>query len=179
MRPDLVSGIILGAGVIALSIDKDPRNLPLTLQNDTLRRTITSATVSNPYLTKLFLSGFVHVKDAITPTKVKVLQEPMVRYGYTEALSNWMSVLLMPQLQALSNLKDPWQSLDLPVFFFWAQAETITLLDQAHALVRLVNGAEFVILEGVGHISRIEAPEAFQTTLLAALTMINKQSIKR
>ena len=54
MRPDLVSGMILVSGAIALGSHKKPKDLTLPLRNDTLRHVATSATASNPYLTRLF-----------------------------------------------------------------------------------------------------------------------------
>ena len=52
-------------------------------------------------------------------------------------------------------------------------------LDQAHELVGLINGAELIILEGVGLIPQIETPGAFQTILLEALTGIKEQKMKK
>ena len=52
----------------------------------------------------------------------------------------------------------------------WDREDTITPLDQAHELGELINDAELIILEGVGHIPQIEVLEVFQTTLLEELS---------
>ena len=61
----------------------------------------------------------------------------------------------------------------------WGREDTYTPLDQAHELVGLKNGADLIILEGVGHIPQIEAPGVFQTTLLEALIGIKEQIMKK
>ena len=80
-RPDLVSGLVIVDGVIALGSQYDPKSLPVLLRNRTFREYVTSATATNPYLTGKFLRRFVHVKEAATPELIALLQEPMKREG--------------------------------------------------------------------------------------------------
>lgn len=118
-RPDLVRGLVVVAGAIALGSHVAPKSLPLPLQNPLLREYATAATAANPYLTARFLRGFVHIKSAVTPQMVSMLQEPMARAGYTRAVSDWIPVLFQSETEAQSTRPEAWRALDLPVTFIW------------------------------------------------------------
>lgn len=172
LRPDLVSGMIVVNGAIGLGSHKDPNLLPFPLRSEILRQYITAATASNPLLTKSFLRSFIHVKEASSPEIVTVLQMPMVRVGYTKAVTDWMPNLFRSPAQALSTREENWRNLEIPIVFIWGREDTVTPLSQGEELDRLVNGADLLVLDGVGHVPQIEAPEAFQTNLLKALNLI-------
>ena len=174
LRSDLVSGMIVVNGAIGLGSHEDPNLLPFPLRSEILRQYITAATASNPLLTKSFLRSFIHVKEASSPEIVTVLQMPMVRVGYTKAVTDWMPNLFRSPTQALSTREENWRNLEISIVFIWGREDTVTPLSQGEELDRLVNGADLLVLDGVGHVPQIEAPEAFQTNLLKALNLIQE-----
>ncbi len=88
-----MSGYVIFAGALGLGDRDDPRDPPILLANDTLRSRQTAATVSNPLLTERFLREFMYRADMVRPEMVAALQEPMVRVGYTIAVSHWLPQL--------------------------------------------------------------------------------------
>lgn len=174
-RPDLVLGLVIVDGAIALGSHETPKNLPIYLRNQTLREYISAATASNPLLTRPFLRSFVHVKEAATPETVTMLQKPMQREGYTEALAAWIPQLFVPPQNALSTRSASWQALDLPVGLIWGQEDTITPVKQGEELASLITGAQLTVLTGVGHIPQIEDPVRFQKVLIELLKSISTQ----
>lgn len=177
-RPDLVSGLVIVAGAIALNSHEDPQEVPLALRPDRLREYVTSATAANPWLTGTFLRQFIHVKTAATAERIAMLQEPLQRQGYTAALSAWLPQLFVTPVDALSTRPEHWQSLDLPVVLIWGREDTVTPPAQGEALSALIPGARLMLLDGVGHIPQIEAPQAFQAALIEALVTISRSPTK-
>lgn len=177
-RPDLVSGLVVVAGAIALNSHEDPQELPLALRPDRMREYLTSATAANPLLTGTFLRQFIHVKAAATPERIAMLQEPLKRQGYTAALNAWLPQLFVTPVDALSTRPEHWQSLDLPVVLIWGREDDVTPPVQGEVLSALIPGARLMLLDGVGHIPQIEAPEAFQAALIEVLESISKSPTK-
>ena len=77
----------------------------------------------------------------------------------------------------------------LPVYLNWAagnqerlgfgenfceRKSTVTPISQGEELARLVDGANLLIMDGVGHVPQIMAPEAFYTNLIKALELIQE-----
>jgi pimeloyl-ACP methyl ester carboxylesterase len=168
-RPDLVSGLVIVGGAIALGSHDDPKSLPVLLRNSTFREYVTAVTATNPYLTGWFLRRFIHVKEAETSELIALLQEPMKRKGYTNALNNWLPQLFETPLDAVSIRPESWRALDLPVALIWGKEDTVTPPEHAEELAELVLDAGITMLAGVGHVPHIEAPKAFQTALIGAL----------
>ncbi len=168
-RPDLVSGLVVVNGAIALGRHDPPTETPIYLQSDTVRLFIASATVSNPILTKAFLRSFLHIKSAATDDVTALLQEPMARIGYTDAVADWLPQLLVPPQNALSTRAENWQALQLPVGLIWGVEDTVTPLEQAEELLTLIPDAQYRALSGVGHIPQLEDPQAFQAALIEIL----------
>lgn len=177
-RPDLVSGLVIVAGAIALNSHEDPQELPVALRPDGLREYVTSATAANPWLTGTFLQQFIHVKAAATPERITMLQEPLQRQGYTAALNAWLPQLFETPVDALSTRSEHWRSLDLPVVLIWGREDNVTPPVQGEVLSALIPGARLILLDGVGHIPQIEAPEAFQAALIEALESISQSPTK-
>lgn len=168
-RPDLVSGYVVVAGALGLQDRENPKQTPFVLRNETLRQYLTSATATNPLLTRKFLRDFMYRKDAATPEMVAMLQKPMVREGYTEAVSQWVPVLFNTPRDAVSMTPANWAELDLPFAAIWGAEDTITPLEQGKALAAMVPNATLTVLEDVGHIPHLEAPSEFAQALVDAL----------
>ncbi|MGC3937320.1 alpha/beta fold hydrolase [Roseobacter sp. EG26] len=173
-RPDLVSGLIIVDGALALNGHLTPNEVPVFLRPKKMRSALVSATATNPMLTERFLQNFMFVKDVATPDVVTTLQRPMKRLGYTEAVAAWVPQLFVPPQKAASTRPENWQALAVPLAFIWGDRDTVTPLSQAQALQKLVAGSQLIVLPDVGHIPQLEDPGKFQNALLDALEHVKR-----
>lgn len=171
LDPAAFAGLVVVSGMIGLD-GREGGNLPWPLGNPFMRELAVSASVTNPYAMAPLLRLFLHRKDAATPEVVAMLLEPSRRPGTTAAIADWLPSFLVPPVGALSTRPPAWQALTLPVAFLWGDRDTTTPLAQGERLASLT-GAPLSILEDVGHIPQIEAPEAFHTALIAILAALN------
>ena len=65
--------------------------------------------------------------------------------------------------------RNAYPRLKVPAAILWGDKDSITPLDQAHDLQKLMPEAALTVLPGLGHIPQIEDPEAFNAALLTAL----------
>ncbi|MBO9407856.1 alpha/beta hydrolase [Shimia sp. R9_1] len=168
-RPELVSGYIVVSGAIGLSDRGNPKQPPHLLRNSTIRELATSITATNPMLTGTFLRDFMYRKEAATPELIDMLRAPMVREGYTNAVSKWVPELFTTPRDALSLDPTNWEALDLPFAVIWGAEDKVTPISQGKELATLVPNAKLTILESVGHIPHLEAPPEFAEALIDAL----------
>ena len=168
-RPELISGFVIVAGAIGLSDRDVPKQPPVLLRNPAIRRYLTAATATNPMLTRKFLQDFMYQTDAASPEMVAMLQEPMVREGYTRVVSDWIPELFTTPVDALSLEPAKWASLDLPVALIWGAEDSVTPVSQGKEIASLVLNAKLTVLEDVGHIPHLEAPAEFGAVLVDAL----------
>ncbi len=179
LRPDLVSGLVVVCGAIALEAHESPTSMPIYLRNGLLRQGIAATTVSNPLLTRHLLRAFLHVKLAATPEIVSILRKPMAREGYTKAVADWLPHLLAPPQNARSTRAESWRTLDLPVALIWGAEDTVTPVAQAQALKALLPDAPLIVLPNVGHIPQIEDPDQFQTELIDVLNAMSGPTLSK
>ncbi|MGR3635443.1 MAG: alpha/beta fold hydrolase [Shimia sp.] len=175
-RPDLFDGFVVVDGAIALNSHLAPKTTPIWLRPAGLRRFLTSATLSNPLVTRLFLRNFMSVKDSATPDVVQTLKVPLSRQGYTAAAADWLPQLFATPTDAHSTRPEHWQALPLALALIWGETDTITPLSQAQDLQAASQRASLTVLPGVGHIPQIEAPEAFWRALLDIVRQMTKET---
>ncbi|MEO0370853.1 MAG: alpha/beta hydrolase [Pseudomonadota bacterium] len=171
-RPDAFAGLIVVAGALGLGRHTEEATLPLPLRPAPVRKSATALTMTNPWLTRTFLSGFVHKKDAVTDARVSLLQRPLRREGTTAAYADWLPNLLVPPQDARSTREEEYKALRLPVVYIWGTEDSTTPLAQAEALVALTTGAHLITLPGLGHIPQIEDTPAFLLALDQGLGLI-------
>lgn len=163
-RPELFSGLVIVSGAIGLGAEGEGPDLPAAL-----RLGVSGTAVLNPRLTGPFLRAFTYRDDAATPETIAILRAPLTGKGMTQGVAEWMPSLLGADPEALSHRPESWAALELPTAFIWGDRDDVTPLAQGEALAALVPGAALAVLEEVGHIPQIEAPEAFLDALVAAL----------
>ena len=176
-RPDLVSGFVLVAGAIGLGNQSNPKYPRNILRISTLRIYLTAATATNPLLTGKFLRNFMYRKEAATPKIITMLQEPMVRKGYTGSVADWVPELFTSPSTSLSLDPKHWNALDLPVSLIWGNKDNITPVDQGRELASLIQNSKLTVLEDVGHVPHLEAPSEFMTELIRELKKMSQQSV--
>jgi pimeloyl-ACP methyl ester carboxylesterase len=171
LDPEALAALVVVSGMIGLD-GREGGDLPWPLGNPFMRELAVSASVTNPYAMAPLLRLFLHRKDAATPEIVAMLLQPSRRPGTTAAIADWLPSLLVPPTGAMSTQPPAWAALTLPVAFLWGDRDTTAPLAQGERLASLT-GAPLSILDEVGHIPQIEAPEAFQTALIAILAALN------
>jgi pimeloyl-ACP methyl ester carboxylesterase len=131
---------------------------------------LVSLTITNPLATKPLLRSMIARKDRALPEYIDVLQKPWVRSGSTPAFADWLEKFIGYEPDALSNDRQSYnRRIKLPVALIWGDQDTITPLDQAYDLQKLLPQAWLTVLPGLGHIPQIEDPAAFNDALLKAL----------
>jgi len=179
MNSDAFAGIVFVDAAIGLHSHKNPKTVPIPLQNEAFRRIGTAATISNPLLTGTFLRQFIHVKEGATEPIIEVLKQPMVKRGYTAAVASWLPQLFETPLQAQSTRAEAWKNFPVQTAFLWGDKDTITPLSQANELHGLIKGSSLTILNGIGHIPQVEAPEMFQKELVSVLDTFSQENSQR
>jgi pimeloyl-ACP methyl ester carboxylesterase len=173
--PQAFAGFVIVDGAIGVDGHLAPSRMPAVLRPLAVRDLVVAATVSNPLLTQTFTRQFVHIKEAVTPDIVALLQQPLQRHGYTGAVTAWLPQLFDTPTDAVSTQPEAWQALRVPTHILWGERDDVTPLSQAQTLAALIPGAGLSVMAGVGHIPQLEAPDLFQANLAAALQQIGAQ----
>jgi pimeloyl-ACP methyl ester carboxylesterase len=134
-----------------------------------LRRPLIAGLVTNPLMTRTLLQQLISRKEAATPAVIEMLQRPLAVAGGTSASGAWLQWFVNPDRPALSGRLASYRTWRLPTVVIWGSTDTVTPLSQGKALASLIPGAELHVLDGVGHIPAIEAPDAFNELLLTSL----------
>lgn len=168
-RPEAFAGLVLVDGAVGLGSHNLSAELPLPLRPIWLRKTILSLTATNPLMTTTLLKQLIHRKKTATPEVAEMLHRPGRIEGSTDALARWLPSLLLPPKEARSTRASHYQELTLSTALIWGKQDTITPLEQAITLQSLIPDAQLEVLEDVGHIPQLEAPEAFNQALIKVL----------
>lgn len=169
-----VTGAVIVAGALGLGQDGAGKELPLPLRSDVVREAAMSATVTNPYATKLLVQQFVHKKDRITSEIVTLLEYPFRRDSTTEALADWLPTLLVPPRGAVSSDPAQYGRIGVPVTLIWGREDTVTPPVQGEVLSNALGGATVFWMDDTGHIPQIEDPVTFHQLLADALAQISQ-----
>jgi pimeloyl-ACP methyl ester carboxylesterase len=180
-HPARVGGVVLVSAALAIQdkegVDEPPPGwLTSTLGVTWLRDTLVAAIVTNPALTGTLVRTLLHRKDAVTPEIVATLQQPMALAGTTPAFGAWLPGFLAPDASALSRRPSSFAALRMPVAIIWGSEDQVTPMEQARRLAGLLPHASLDVLEGVGHIPHIEAPDAFKPLLVKQLRRLAEQT---
>lgn len=164
------AGLVLVSGALALDQAGRPqKTMPLVLRPIWLREAVLSSSATNPLLTRALLKTMLFRKDAATQDVAELLQRPMAITGSTQAAGQWLPSLLTPATDARSFQLSNYAELDLPLALIWGDSDTVTPLPQGQEIAELAGVDPPVVLNNVGHIPHLEAPEAFQDALLSIL----------
>ena len=131
-----------------------------------IREILISLTLTNPLATKPLLKSMIAKKDRALPEYIEILWQPWTLRESTPEFADWLYDFLGSESKALSADRASYPRLKIPVALLWGEADTITPIDQAHDLQKLVPQATLTVLPGLGHIPQIEDPAAFNDALL-------------
>jgi pimeloyl-ACP methyl ester carboxylesterase len=173
----LFKGMVLVDGALALPEDGqdyagEHPALRWAAHEPFITEILVASVITNPILLRPLLASFVHNKDAATAEQAEILKQPYARSGTTKAYAQWLPTLLLADRGALSANKGNYASLHLPTFLIWGARDDVTPLAQGQLLNRLIRNSELSVLENVGHIPHIEAPDRFYEVLLKNLRAI-------
>jgi pimeloyl-ACP methyl ester carboxylesterase len=173
-RPDMFGGLVIVAGALALPAegaekDRHPSLLAALLAYPFAAQNLTAATITNGRLTRSFLAMMVHNREAASADLADTLSRPMSRAGTTAAYASWLPSLFVDEGTALSGKPDNVRRLAVSTAVVWGRQDSVTPIAQGERIAGLIKGSTFHVLDDVGHIPHIEAPEVFESLLLRLL----------
>ncbi|MBL0955798.1 MAG: alpha/beta hydrolase [Leptospira sp.] len=141
-----------------------------------LRNRLLEVTATNPHLTKILFSQFVHSSDCITEEKVKVIQMPMRIKGTTSFLGDWFGEFIFHSDDLLAkDTRLYGNNLRMPIDLIWGDLDTVTPVADGEKIKSILNNSRLHIIQGVGHIPQLESPENFNKMLLRNLKEVESR----
>jgi len=182
--PHRLHGAVLVSAELGLPQDGTAMAQPSLLMDMILgspraTRLLTTATLTNSWLTRQFLSSELANKDAATPAQADILRRPLRRTGTTEAYAAWLPFLFQPDTDAISGSAPGYGGLTRPVGLIWGAADPVTPLPEGQRLAQLIPGATLDIIPGAGHIPHIESPQETVRLLRGQLQRIDPRATRR
>jgi pimeloyl-ACP methyl ester carboxylesterase len=165
--PDRARALVLVDA--ALGLTSPPSEPTLLLRPQGIREILVSLTITNPLATKVLLQSLIEKKKRALPEYIEILQRPTALRNSTPDIAGWLYYFAGDDRTADSADRSAYQRLEVPVAILWGDKDSITPLEQAHDLQKLLPRAAMTVLPGLGHIPQIEDPEAFNSALLTAL----------
>jgi pimeloyl-ACP methyl ester carboxylesterase len=153
----------------ALGLTSPASEPPLIFGPKWIREIVVSLTITNPLATKPLLQSMIAKKDRALPEYIDILQKPWTLRASTPAFADWLYDFLGSESTALSADRGSYPRLKIPLALLWGDADTVTPIDQAYDLQKLVPQATLTVLPGLGHIPQIEDPALFGDALLKTL----------
>ena len=174
--PSLFRGIVLVDGALALPPDgedyaAEPSLLRWAMSELLVTETLVASVVTNPLLTRPLLASFLYNKEAASAEQAEILKQPYARPGTTKAYAQWLA-LLMTDRAALSADIGNYRLIGARTALIWGDKDQVTPLAQGRQLNRLIRNSRLTVLDNVGHIPHIEAPDGFYDVLLKELRFI-------
>ena len=166
-HPDRARALVLVDA--ALGLISPPSETPLLLRPQGIREILVSLTITNPLATRVLLQSLIEKKERALPEYIEILQRPTSLRNSTPDIARWLYYFAGDDRIADSADRSAYPRLKIPVAILWGDKDSITPLDQALDLQKLLPRAALTLLPGLGHIPQIEDPEVFNTALLAAL----------
>jgi pimeloyl-ACP methyl ester carboxylesterase len=153
----------------ALGLTQPASDPPFLIGPKWVREILVSLTITNPLATKLLLQSLIAKKERALPEYVQILQRPTTLRGSTRDIADWLYYFVGADRQAASADRAAYARAKLPVAILWGDQDSVTPVDQARDLNTLLPQATLTLLPGLGHITQIEDPAAFNDALLKAL----------
>jgi pimeloyl-ACP methyl ester carboxylesterase len=175
--PSLFKGMVLISGALGLPEDGkayEPESslLRWSMSQPLITENLVASIVTNPLPMRRLLATFLYNKAAATDEQVTILERPYARAGTTAAYAQWLPSLLLVDRTALSANAGNYASLGVPTSLIWGDRDEVTPLAQGRQLNRLIRNSSLSIIENVGHIPHIEAPDRLYDVLRKELKAI-------
>ncbi|MES2936821.1 MAG: alpha/beta hydrolase [Pseudomonadota bacterium] len=134
-----------------------------------LRTALVSAAGTEPAFSGFWLSQFVARKEAVTPQRTAIYQQPFAARGFSQGLGDWAHQFATGCEVPASVRPESFRALRIPVSLLWGADDSITPLAQAQRLKSLLPRAQLKVLPGVGHIPQIEDVAQFNAAAVMAV----------
>ncbi|MGJ4732260.1 alpha/beta fold hydrolase [Leptospira levettii] len=158
------------------SIPSEPNRFETFWNFSLLRNRLLEVTATNPHLTKILFSQFVHSSDCITEEKVKVIQMPMRIKGTTSFLGDWLGEFIFHSDDLLAkDTRLYGKNLTMPIDLIWGDLDTVTPIADAEKIKSFLTNSRLHFIQGVGHIPQLESPENFNKLLLKNLKEVESR----
>ena len=111
------------------------------------------------------------VVDALLPTMFSDGPPPDAAHRLRDSFAAFhpAGLRIMARSFAEADLRGVLPRIDVPTLLLYGDEDTRSPLEVAHRIHDAIPGSELVVLEGVGHVSCIEAPERFNAEVRAFL----------
>lgn len=143
-----------------------------------LRTTVMGTLITEPALSKMWLKKFVARKEVVTSERVAIYQQPFNVNHYTESLGDWAYDFATNCENALSKRESEYKKLTMPVRLLWGNLDSISPLQQAEQVYKLLPNATLNVMQGVGHIPQIEDVALFNLTLQSVLNSLVQHEVQ-
>jgi pimeloyl-ACP methyl ester carboxylesterase len=166
-HPETARGLVLVDA--ALGLTATPSDPPFLLRPKWIRELLVSLTITNPLATKMLLQSLIEKKQRALPEYIEILQRPTTLRASTPDIADWLYYFAGADRSALSADRGSYARLNIPAAIIWGEKDTVTPIEQARDLQKLLPQATLTVLPGLGHIPQIEDPDAFNDALLKTL----------
>lgn len=175
MIPERIDALILedvgGLNLNLVPVEKtSPSALEIFFEIRAIRNPILSATATNPLLTKTLLSAMLKDPNDATEEKIKILQQPLVLEGATNALGDWLGYVMNVQEVSLTTNPDNYQNLTMPTLIIWGDSDTVIPLAEGEYLASIIPNAELVVMKDVNHVPHVEDLETLMPIVFEFLS---------
>ncbi len=130
-----------------------------------LRNALVAATLTNPAFTGRLLRRLVADQSTVTPEYVTMVQRQLGVEHTTTAIGAWLRPFLLSHERSLVVMSPLYESIGVPTLVLWGESDSVIPVEEGRDLAKLIPGAKFVELPGVGHVPAIEAPQRFDEEL--------------
>jgi pimeloyl-ACP methyl ester carboxylesterase len=142
---------------------------PSLLRMRSLRTTGIALLGTQPLFSESLLKTFVHRKEVVNPWRTSIYQEPFKVKDFSASLGDWAVQFAAENGSNLSESKEGFAGLQVPLTLIWGEEDTITPMAQAVAIQAATPGSRLVALKGVGHIPQIEDIDQFNRAIQEVL----------
>jgi pimeloyl-ACP methyl ester carboxylesterase len=163
---DAAIGLQAGAAQAPCAISLPSR---LLLGWRPLRTSVIAAVATEPAFGAYWLRQFVARKEAVTPQRTAIYQQPFAGQDYSAGLGDWAWQFIAGCETPKSTQPGNFRQLEVPVSLVWGAEDSITPLAQARQLNGLLPRSRLTVLKGVGHIPQIEDVAAFNAEIVKVL----------
>lgn len=175
-RPEMVSSLVLVDPAFGFAPDSPnfQQNNPswlvrMLFEIRPLRNAVLATYGTNPLFTKKLFKSFVSNVEAVTESRVKMLQQPLIVGNTTNAYGDWLQYLVVERDTSLASDFSNFKKLSMPVLIIWGSTDAVTPLWQGEELKKLIPDSKLAVIDGVGHIPYIENTAQFNEILLKYL----------
>ena len=126
----------------ALGLTSPPSETPALIRPQGIREILVSLTITNPLATRVLLQSLIEKKERALPEYVEILQRPTTLRNSTPDIAGWLYYFAGDDRTAHSADRGAYPRLSIPAAILWGDKYSITPLDQAHDLQKLLPQAD-------------------------------------